>query len=78
MQRYDKMSQFLHDDDNDDAKAIAIPRDFSENSRAKNAQIIVKMTKVNTVGVKMHLNTNKTIKNYRNSFEDDKSKQSTC
>ena len=30
------MSKFLHDDDdNDDAKAIAIPRVFSENSRAK-------------------------------------------
>ena len=35
-----KMSQFLHDDDdeNDDAKAIAIPRVFSENSRAKNLE----------------------------------------
>ena len=34
------MSEFLHDDDdadeNDDAKAIAIHRRFSENSRAKN------------------------------------------
>ena len=30
------MSQFLHDDDNDDAKAIAIPPVFSENSQAKN------------------------------------------
>ena len=32
------MSQFLHaaaQDDNDDAKAIAIPRVFSENSQAK-------------------------------------------
>ena len=28
--------QFLHDDDNADSKAIAIPRVFSENSRAKN------------------------------------------
>ena len=28
------MSQFLHDDHNDDAKAIAIPRVFSENSQA--------------------------------------------
>ena len=36
--RYYKMSKFLHHDDhhNDDAKAIAIPRGFSENSRAKN------------------------------------------
>ena len=31
------MSQFLHYQDNDDTKAIAIPRVFSENSRAKNA-----------------------------------------
>ena len=33
------MSEFLHDDNNEnaDAKAIAIPRVFSENSRAKNA-----------------------------------------
>ena len=30
------MSQFLHDDD---AKAIAIPRVFSENSRAKKNEI---------------------------------------
>ena len=33
------MSQILHvaaHDDNDDAKAIAIPRVFSENSQAKN------------------------------------------
>ena len=33
------MSHFFHNDDidaNDDAKAIAIPRVFSENSRAKN------------------------------------------
>ena len=28
------MSKFLHDDDNDDANAIEIPRVFSENSRA--------------------------------------------
>ena len=33
--RYYKMSNFLHGD-NDDAKAIEIPRVFSENSRAKN------------------------------------------
>ena len=34
------MSQFLHDDgdDNADIKAIAIPQDFSENSRAKNME----------------------------------------
>ena len=32
-----KMSRFLLDDDNDDAKAITLPRVFSENSRAKNA-----------------------------------------
>ena len=33
------MSQFLHDDaaaDDDDAKALAMLRVFSENSRAKN------------------------------------------
>ena len=30
------MSQFLHDDDNDDAKAIAIPRVYSEKCQAKN------------------------------------------
>ena len=30
------MSKFLHDDDNDDAMGIAIPRVFSEHSRAKN------------------------------------------
>ena len=35
--RYYKMSKFLHDDNNDDARAIAIPRVFSENSQAKNA-----------------------------------------
>ena len=36
--RYDKISQFLHDDDddhNDDAKATAILRLFSGNSRTK-------------------------------------------
>ena len=33
------MSQFLHnDDDNDEDKAIAIPRVFSENSRAKTTE----------------------------------------
>ena len=31
------MSEFLHDDD-DDAKAIAIPWVFSKNSRAKNGK----------------------------------------
>ena len=31
------MSQFLHN--NDDAKAIAIPRVFSKNSRATNLRI---------------------------------------
>ena len=30
------MSQFLHDNDNNDAKTIALPRVFSENIRAKN------------------------------------------
>ena len=33
---YYKMSKFLQDDVDDDAKAIAIPRVFSENSQAKN------------------------------------------
>ena len=38
-QRYDKKSQFLHDDeDNDGANAIAIPRVFSENSRVQNLE----------------------------------------
>ena len=39
------MSKYLHDDDNNDyddnndnAKAIAIPRVFSENSRAENLE----------------------------------------
>ena len=32
------MSQFLHDGDNADTKAIAIPRDFSVKSRAKNGR----------------------------------------
>ena len=38
-QRYDKMSQFLHnnEDDNDDTKAITIPRVSSKSSGAKNA-----------------------------------------
>ena len=38
------MSHFLHDDDddNDNAKDIAIPRFFSENSRAKNEPCLVK------------------------------------
>ena len=31
------MSKFLHANDNDDAKAGAIPQVFFENSRAKNA-----------------------------------------
>ena len=31
-----KCQKFLHDTDPDDAKAIAIPQVFSENSRAKN------------------------------------------
>ena len=30
------MSKFLHNHDKNDAKAIAIPRVFSENSQAKN------------------------------------------
>ena len=29
------MSKFLHDDENGDAKTIAVPPVFSENSRAK-------------------------------------------
>ena len=34
------MSKFLHhNDDNNDAKAIAIPQVFSNNSRAKNLLI---------------------------------------
>ena len=33
------MSKFLHEDDNDVAKAKAIPRVFSERSGAKNEQI---------------------------------------
>ena len=32
------MSQFLHDADNDDVKAIAITRVFSENNRANNVK----------------------------------------
>ena len=39
--RYYKTSKFLHDDDadnNDDAEAVAVPRVFSENSRAKNPE----------------------------------------
>ena len=30
------MSEFLHNDENDDAKAISTPRVLSENIRAKN------------------------------------------
>ena len=40
------MSEFLHDNDKNDktdtAKAIEIPRDFSENCRAKNETQIMK------------------------------------
>ena len=36
------MSHILHDDDNDDAKAIAIHRVFSENSRAKKSMFILR------------------------------------
>ena len=32
------MSQFLHDDDNDDAKAVAITRIFSENNRTRTGE----------------------------------------
>ena len=39
------MSTSLHDDDNDYAKAIAVPRVFSENSRAKNEKYIPKNEK---------------------------------
>ena len=41
------MSTSLHDDDNDYAKAIAVPRVFSENSRAKNEKYIPKNEKKN-------------------------------
>ena len=34
--KYDKMSQFLHDDNNGDPKAIVIHPVFAKNSRAKN------------------------------------------
>ena len=34
------MSQLLHDDDKDDAMATAIPRFFSENSRANNKRVV--------------------------------------
>ena len=34
--RYDKMSQSLHHDGNDNANAIAMPLVFSKNRRAKN------------------------------------------
>ena len=30
------MSEFLHDNDNNDAKAMVIPLSFSKNSRARN------------------------------------------
>ena len=36
--KYYKMSKFLHDDDNNSAKAIAVPMVFSKNSRAKNLE----------------------------------------
>ena len=35
------MLQFLHHDDNNDAKVIAIPRFSSENSRAENYAYIL-------------------------------------
>ena len=40
------MSQVLHDNDdaNDNAKAIAIPRIFLENSRAKKVENSIKLT----------------------------------
>ena len=34
--------QFLHDH-NDDAKAVAIPQAFSENSRAKNVGLVLQI-----------------------------------
>ena len=37
-QRYDKMSQFLHNNNDNKTKAIAILRDFYENSPAKNLE----------------------------------------
>ena len=41
------MSKFLHHDDNAAAKAIAIPRVFSENNRAKNEyQNVAKCEKI--------------------------------
>ena len=40
------MSKFLHDDD--DAKAIAIPLVFSENSRVKNERQSNKFDIINT------------------------------
>ena len=40
------MSKFLHSDDNDDAKAIAIPRVFSKNIRVKNTGFLFKVVKI--------------------------------
>ena len=54
------MSHFLHHDDNDDAKAIAIPRVFSENSQAKNVtgwvyNIVGKMLVINIIVFSHHV-----------------------
>ena len=43
-QRYDQMSQFLHDDDNDEDKATEIPRVLYENSRAQNSEKLRQMS----------------------------------
>ena len=42
------MSKFLHDNDNDDAKAIATARVFSENSRAKEGSCLIGTRAKNT------------------------------
>ena len=57
------MSKFLHHDVGDDAKAIAVPRVFSENSRAKNGTssltrtlgLLTKMPKLNDPARGPHL-----------------------
>ena len=40
----DKMSHFLHDNDNADAKALAIPLVFSKNTQAKNVNLSILKT----------------------------------
>ena len=37
------MSQYLHDDNNDDVKAITIPWVFSENSRTKTEMFVTRI-----------------------------------